>query len=64
MPDLEEFFFGLPRVHRDLLEYLCVVFAKLDLTARKSSVLASAPLLLPSPFEVLCLPWFFLKKKI
>jgi hypothetical protein len=51
MPDLEEFFFSLPRVHRDLLEYLCVVFAKLDLMARKSCAPAPVPLP-PPPFEV------------
>lgn len=35
MPTLAEFFFGLPRVNRDVLEYLSVCCVKLDLMSRR-----------------------------
>eukprot|EP00048_Salpingoeca_helianthica_P008598 m.124428 g.124428 ORF g.124428 m.124428 type:complete len:933 (+) comp14649_c3_seq1:144-2942(+) len=43
---LEELFFRLPRLHRDVLEYLGVMFARLDLLARSEIAVALSPLLL------------------
>ena len=37
LPDLAEFFFNLPRVNRDVMEYLGVCFVKLDLMSRRGA---------------------------
>eukprot|EP00039_Didymoeca_costata_P023520 m.7375 g.7375 ORF g.7375 m.7375 type:complete len:1063 (+) comp3704_c0_seq2:262-3450(+) len=47
--DLAEFFFELPKVNRDVLEYLAVCFVKIDLMARKGK--AGVPLMIGNSEE-------------